>query len=88
MYSILSCTGWCGKVFSALISLSVDSIALPLAHRHDQHQQLAIPHVVDQTETSGEEFDLGVMTGSPPGSLRSGSAIPAVPRDERPAHCG
>jgi hypothetical protein len=65
MYSILSCTGWCGKVFSALITLAKGSIALPLAHRHNQYQQLAIPHVVDLTETSGEEFDRGAISGSP-----------------------
>ena len=50
---------------SALIGLAVDSIALPLAYCHNEHQHLAIPHFVDQAETSGAELDLEAMTGAP-----------------------
>ena len=45
-------------VASALVSLAVDSSALPLAHRHNQHQYLAIPHLVDQAKSCGTELDL------------------------------
>ena len=50
---------------SALIVLAVDSIALPPAHDHNKHQYLAVPHFVDQMETSGAELDLGAMAGAP-----------------------
>jgi len=36
---------------SARVGLPVDSIALPLAHRHNQHQHLPIPHLVDAAKS-------------------------------------
>ena len=48
----------------ALGSLSVASIALPLAHRHDQHQQLTIPHLVNEAEPGGPQLDLVAVEGS------------------------
>jgi hypothetical protein len=54
-----------GSCASALIGLLVDSNALPLAYCHNKHQHLAIPHFVDQAETSGAELDLVAMTGAP-----------------------
>jgi len=50
---------------AALVSLAVDSIARALAHRRNQHQYLAIPHLVDQTEAGGAELDFGAITGPP-----------------------
>jgi hypothetical protein len=43
---------------SALVSLVIDSIAVPLAHRHDKHHHLLIPHLVDQPEASSAKLDL------------------------------
>jgi hypothetical protein len=31
----------------------VDNIALPLAHRHDKHEELMVTHLVDQTVPGG-----------------------------------
>ena len=69
-------------VASALVSLAVDSIALPLAYCHNKDRHLCvIPHLDHQAETRGAELDLVPITGAP----RSAVAIPAEPRDERPA---
>ena len=50
---------------SALVSLVISSIAVPLAHRQDKHQHLLIPHLIDQTESGGTELDLVAVGGSP-----------------------
>jgi len=47
-----------------LLSLAIDSIALPLAHRHNQHQQLVFTHLVDEAKSSSVKFDFAAMTGS------------------------
>ena len=83
---------------SPLGSLSVASIALPLAHRHDKAQRLrVIPHLVHQAEARGAELDLGAACGSCPASTplaagqlhcRRTCAGVVAPEPHRPAAAG
>ena len=69
----------------------VDNIALPLAHRHDKHQHLVIPHFVDQTETSGAELDLVAIGGAPQragGNLRFDQPLGQLLFELLPNPCG
>jgi hypothetical protein len=47
-----------GEPVSALISLAINGMPLPFAHRHNQHQHLAIAHLIDQAKPSGAQLDL------------------------------
>jgi hypothetical protein len=42
----------------------VDSIALPLAHRHDKDEELMVTHLADQTVPGGPQLDLVAVAGS------------------------
>jgi hypothetical protein len=42
----------------------IGSIAISLAYRQDQHQQLLISHLTDQAESGGTELDLVAVAGS------------------------
>jgi hypothetical protein len=43
---------------SALFSLANHSIAVPLAHRHVQHQHLLIANLINKVESCSMELDL------------------------------
>jgi hypothetical protein len=42
----------------------VDSLALPLAHRHDKDQKLVVTHLVDEMLPGGPQLALGAVGGS------------------------
>lgn len=64
MHQTMACAS-SSPIKRALVGLEVDSIAPPLAHRHNQHQHLAITHLVDEAKSSSAKFDFVAMTGSP-----------------------
>jgi hypothetical protein len=50
---------------SALIGLSINSIALPLSNRHDNHQHLVFLHLINQPKSGGTQLDFVAITGTP-----------------------
>jgi hypothetical protein len=42
----------------------VDNIALPLAHRHDEDEELMVTHLVNQTVPGGPQLVLELLSDS------------------------